>query len=323
MGKGVGYLCYMSSSWTRIVSLLPAATDWLVAFGAGGRLVGRSHLCDAPEAAHLPVLTHPAQDALPETADAIDRAVRATLDEGLSPSAVNLDALRELRPDVVVTQTTCGVCAPSAEQVEAALDDLAGARLVSFSPSTSKEVLDAALRLAREADALRTALPAIAGGEQRLAALAARLEYNRKAGTVKGEKPPRVLLLEWPNPPMSAGHWTPDLVKQAGGAPVLADAGSPSRTLTWEAICAADPDVLLVAGCGRTVRATLRDLVEVESEWRSMRAVREERAFVLDAVNLVTRPGPQLARTAEVMARCIHELEAEAPVMSEEMGLLR
>ena len=285
----------------RVVSLLPGASDWLAAFGAADLVVGRTHLCDAPEVASTPVVTRPAVE-LGTAAPEIDDAVRRAVQDGLSPFALDLDALRSLRPDLVVTQAVCGVCAPPLADVEKALDTLAGGdvELVNFAPGTYKQVLDAALDLGRRVGRLPDAMRVVADGEARLRRLADRVGGRRQLGAA-----PRVVCVEWVEPVFTAGHWTPDLVEHAGGVPVLSEAGARSGEVTWGAIADADPDVLVVAACGRSVAASVADLEACAPRWRDLRAAREGCAVVLEGDLLFNRPGPSLVRSSEVMAWAI------------------
>ena len=286
------------SARSRVVSLLPGASDWLAAVGAADLVVGRTHLCDAPDVAHATVVTRPAAE-LGTTAPEIDDAVRRAVQDGLSPFALDLDALRALQPDLVVTQTVCGVCAPPLSDVERALNTLASAdvELVDVAPATYKDVLDAALDLGRRVGRLPDAMRVVAGGEARLRALADRVGGRRQLAAA-----PRVVCVEWVEPVFTAGHWTPDLVEHAGGVPVLSEAGARSGEVTWGAIANADPDVLVVAACGRSVAESVADLEACAPSWRDVGAVRAGRAFVLDGDRLFNRPGPSLVRSAEVLA---------------------
>ena len=293
----------------RIVSLLPAATEWICAFGAADLLVGRSHACDAPlEVQDWPVVTRPGFEADDDSA-AIDRAARETLKRGLSRYDVDLDALRDLAPDLVVTQASCEVCAVSFGALEAALSDWTGGRpeVFSFEPRTFKQVLDTVLRLGRQIGRMPEAMRGVADGERRLAALHERIG-RRRDGTVAGRPAPTVVCIEWIEPLMTAGHWTPDLVELAGGRSVCAESGVPSAYVDWADLVAADPDVLVVAACGLTVEQALRDLSYLTERpgWDELRAVCEGRVFVFDGNAYFNRPGPRLYRSVEVLAAALH-----------------
>ncbi|GIV61056.1 MAG: hypothetical protein KatS3mg043_2145 [Rhodothermaceae bacterium] len=224
----------------RIVSLLPAATEWVAAFGATEDLVGRSHACDFPPAVRsLPAVT---RSRVAEGGDtrAINDAVRATLVAGLSLYEVDLGALRALRPDVVLTQAQCAVCAVDLAGLEALLAGWAGTRprLFSMAPMTFRAVLQEALHLARLVDRLPQAMAVLGAGERRLRHLRDRLGLPREADPATL---PTVACIEWMEPLMTAGHWMPGLVEHAGGRAVLAGAGKPSPVVDWEALRADRP----------------------------------------------------------------------------------
>ncbi|MEM1044235.1 MAG: ABC transporter substrate-binding protein [Bacteroidota bacterium] len=308
----------------RIVSLLPAATDWLVAFGAAGSVVGRSHECDAPEVAGAPVVSRPTVPTEGDSA-AIDAVVQGTLSEGLSLYDVDLGALRALAPDLVVTQAQCAVCAVDLPTLERTLADWTDGQpaLFSMEPMTYKQVLDAALRLGRAAGRLPGAMPAVAEGEVRLKRLQDRLGLSRRDDP---EDYPAVACVEWIEPLMTAGHWTPDLVRLAGGRAVCAEAGAPSQYVDWHALVEADPDVIAVTACGLTVDQALADLhyLTERPAWTSLRAVRDGRVFAFDGNAYFNRPGPGLVRSVELLAAALHGdragIEAEAWEMASASG---
>ncbi len=292
----------------RIVSLLPAATEWVCAFDASEDLVGRSHACDFPPSIRaLPALTRVAFDVGHAGSSEIDAAVRGRLLEGLSLYAVDLDRLRALRPDLVLTQAQCAVCAVEASQLEAALAAWTDGRprLFSMEPMTFKEVLNAALRLGRELGRTEAAMRVVAEGERRLLTLRERLGLPRSADPATF---PTVACIEWLEPVMTAGHWMPDVAERAGGRAVLADAGAPSRYVAWDDLRAADPDVIAVMPCGFPLERTRRDLHLLTSKpgWDSLRAVRNGRVFLFDGNAYFNRPGPRLHRAAELLAAALH-----------------
>ncbi len=292
----------------RVVSLLPAATDWLVAFGVAEEVVGRSHACDAPEVAGAPVLTRATLSADGDSA-AIDAAVRGVL-PGLSLYDVDLGALRDLAPDLIVTQAQCAVCAVDLPALERALAGWASRpALFSLEPVTYKQVLGAALRLGRGVGRLPEAMRVIAEGEARLRRLRDRLGVARAD---EESTYPAVACVEWIEPLMTAGHWTPDLARLAGGRAVCAEAGAPSRYVEWQRIADADPDVLAVMACGLSVEAARRDFhyLTMRPGWSSLRAVRAGRVFAFDGDAYFNRPGPGLVRSAELLAAALHGARA-------------
>ena len=297
---------------SRIVSLLPAATEWLFAIGAGDRLVGRSHACDQPEEARdLPAVTASriAEGCTPDS-QAIDRAVRDRLTEGLSVFEVDVEQLRSLRPDLIVTQDQCGACAIPRSELRDRLDGLpgGGAELVNFAPSTLKEVFDGVLRLGRRLDRLEEAMDRIGRGERRLADLRRRIGL-RKDGSLEGRSRPRVACIEWFEPLMIGGHWMPDVVEQAGGRPVIVEqAGERSIEVDWTRVREADPDVLLLMPCGFDLEAARANLSYCRDRegWQDLRAVRRGRVLLADGDRYFNRPGPSLYRAIAVLAEALH-----------------
>ncbi len=289
------------ASGARIVSLLPSATEIVYALGLGERLVGVTHECDYPPAArHKPQLT---ASALPPAAGSaeIDRHVRASLHAGSSLYALDSVALERLAPDLIITQELCAVCAVSYEIVARAARKLTtDPRIVSLEPSSLEDVFANIATVGELTGAVDAATELVARLRARLARLAAHV-------ALAPAPQPRVLVLEWSDPPMSGGHWTPGLVELAGGRSVLGNPGANSTVLAWDAIAAADPDVVIVAPCGFGLEAALAAATELEALpiWPQLRAVREGRAYALDGNAYVNRPGPRLVDTAELFASMV------------------
>jgi iron complex transport system substrate-binding protein len=287
----------------RIVSLLPAATEWICALGATDQLVGRSHECDyPPEIRDRPVVTSPTFDAANDSA-AIDDAVQAQVQAGLSLYEVDLDRLRALNPDLVVTQDQCDVCAVDRSQLEDRLADWTGGApsVFSMQPTTLKEVFDEALRLGRRLDRLDAAMKVLAKGEARLKALRDRIGVDRRTDPATL---PSVACIEWMEPLMVAGHWMPDVVEMAGGRAVLAEAGTPTRRVEWPTLRDADPDVIVCLPCGFTIEETRRDLHYLTDRpgWERLTAVQQDRVALLDGNAYYNRPGRRLYRAIAVLA---------------------
>ncbi|MEM9996161.1 MAG: ABC transporter substrate-binding protein [Bacteroidota bacterium] len=298
----------------RIASLLPATTEWVAAYGAVGDLVARSHECHYPASiADVPIVT---RTTVPDGlgSQAIDDAVQATIQAGLSLFDVDLDALRASRPDVILTQTQCDVCAVPASALDEALADwtsrVGGAvpEVVSLAPMTFKQVLESGLRIGRAIGRTTEAMAFLAEHEQRLQALRSRLGLQRDDAFRDGTPRPTVACVEWLAPFMTAGHWTPDLVAHAGGASVGAERGAASGVVTWDDLRALDPDVLAVMPCGFTLDQTQRDLALLTGQpgWADLRAVRTGRVALLDGDAYFNRPGPRLYRSIELLAAALH-----------------
>lgn len=286
----------------RVVSLLPSLTETVCALGLRDRLVGRSHECDhPPEVLALPVLTSPKLDVTGGSRE-IDDRVRALVERGLSVYEVDAEKLRELRPDVVLTQDHCAVCAASLADVEEALRSFSGAspRVVSVAPRSLGEVFDAfrtvaaALGVPERGDAL------VQRASERLG------EIGERTGHLAPR--PRAACIEWIEPLMVAGNWVPELVRVAGGEPLLARAGEPSSAIDPAALIAADPDVVVLMPCGFDIPRTRGELPRLEGlpGWRELRAVRQGHVYVVDGNAYFNRPGPRLATSVEILAEVFH-----------------
>jgi len=285
----------------RAISLIASATEIVCALGLESVLVGRSHECDFPESVKkLPKLTEPSIDVGGTSAD-IDRRVRESARDALSIYRVDDALLASLRPDVLVTQTQCEVCAVSLKDVEAALAKRTGLcpRVVSLNPNSLSD-LRADIR--RVAAALGDPL----AGEELVASLDDRMD--RAAARVKGRPRRSVVVVEWMDPIMSAGNWTPTLVARAGGEELFGIAGKHSGTMTWDALAKADPEVLIVAPCGFDVARAKSDLHALTARpgFADLKAVREGRAFVADGNAFFNRPGPRVVETLEGLVEMIH-----------------
>lgn len=286
----------------RVASLLPSATEIVAVVGARDDLVGVSHECDFPPGVEsLPILTR-TRRALPKPSGAIDRAVREILADAIAVYEIELDRLRELRPDVVVTQDLCDVCAVSLDDVRAALRELALGQIeiVSLKPTRLADVWDDVRRVGQ-------ALGRTEAGESAAAELARRCEAIRDATRDLDERP-TVLTIEWIDPVMIGGTWMPELVDIAGGTALVTEPGQHAPTLTHDELAKLDPDVVLVKPCGFDLARTDEEvtLLRETLPWESWRAVREGRVFVADGNAYFNRPGPRLVESAEILAACVH-----------------
>ena len=301
----------------RIVSLLPAATEWIAAVGAEDDLIGRSHECDTPASVQdVPVVTRPTYESDGDSA-AIDVAVQAQLQQGLSLYEVDLEQLRALEPDLILTQAQCEVCAVSLPQLEAALADWSGHQpeILSMEPMTLKEVLDVALRIGRTIGRAEMAMQVVAAKERALQQLRNRMGLHRRTDP---DALPTVACIEWMEPLMTAGHWMPDVAEMAGGRAVLAEKGRPSQVIEWSALRAADPDVLAILPCGFTLDETRRDLhyLTERDGWNDLQAVQNNRVVLLDGNAYFNRPGPRLYRSIELLAAAIHPDRVDAKALA-------
>src|SRR5215211_1220821 len=285
----------------RIASLVPSSTELLFALGLGDSVVAVTHECDYPPAAEkLPKLT---SSVVPEglSASEIDRAVRERTGRGEALYELDQEALRRLDVDLVVTQAVCEVCAVSFEDVRAVAERLpTKPRVVSLDPSTLGEVLADVPRLAAEV-----------GAEEAGRELAdeARRRIDAVRDAVAGAERPRVAALEWLEPVYVAGHWVPQMVEAAGGEDVLGFAGERSRTVGWEEVEVARPDVVLSMPCGLYAVAAAAETLRHGERLEAL----EARVVAVDAAAYFSRPGPRLVDGIELLAHLLHPERVPAP----------
>ena len=296
----------------RIVSLLPSATEMICALGLEDQLVGVTHECDFPAFVRgLPKVTNtliPTDAPSPE----IDRLVRQRLETTRALYTLNLPMLEELRPDLIVTQALCDVCAVAEEEVQAAACSLPGSpRVINLEPQTLSQVFGAIRQVAAAAGVSPK-------GEEVVEGLAARVEGVVARRTALRSRP-RVALLEWLDPPFSCGHWSPELVRLAGGVEGLGREGRPSRTLRWDEVIEWQPEVVFIACCGFDVARTMDDvpLLQRVPGWQDLLAVRLGQIYVTDGSHYFSRPGPRLVDSLEILAHTfdpmVHPLPAGLP----------
>ena len=286
----------------RIVTLLPSATEIVCALGFEDQLVGRSHECDfPPSVVRLPALTDAKFN--PEgTSAEIDQRVKKIVADALSVYRVDAARLRELRPDVIVTQSQCEVCAVSESDVEAAVAEWLGARpqIVSLAPYGLDDVFT---DMQRVADALGTS----ARGVELVASLRARLSAIAERARNAAPRP-RVATIEWIDPLMAAGNWMPTLVEMAGGSNLFGTAGEHSPWMKFDELAAKDPDVILISPCGFNMDRAAKDMPMLTelAEWPQLSAVRNRRVFMADGNQYFNRPGPRIAESLEILAEIVH-----------------
>ena len=277
----------------RLVSLLPSATEIVYSLGLGEDLVGVTFECDEPPAARAEkTIVVGGRDTRGMTAREIDGYVRAQLAAGADLYTLHARALADLRPDLILTQDLCRVCALPSGQVEDALGYLGcQADVLSLDPHSLDEVLDSILAVGQ-----RTGVP------ERAARLVGELRARlaRIAAAVAGRRRPNVAVIEWVDPPFTAGHWIPDLVSAAGGEPVAARPGAPSVPVSWADIAAAAPELIVVAPCGYHLSGS------IEQAGAVARALPGVPVWAIDADGIVVRPGPRLIDGVEAFASILH-----------------
>ena len=303
----------------RIVSLLPAATEIVARLGLRENLVGRSHECDEPaDVVALPALTAARIDAeapsraIHEQVTEVGRALGVLSSQapagtachtGASAALFTLDGdtLAALKPDLILTQAACDVCAISAADVEAAVRKAGvDTRVLSLSPVTLTDLFSDILAVGKATGRLAEARELVARLRARIDSLACRV------GTLPDR--PRVAVIEWLDPPMAAGNWVPEMVRLAGGVDVLGKADDHSHWITWDDVAAADPDVVILVPCGFTLDRVVAEAhsAAVRPHLEKLRACREGKVFAIDGHHLFNRPGPRLVDSLEVLAEVLH-----------------
>ncbi|HEX3608174.1 MAG TPA: ABC transporter substrate-binding protein [Solirubrobacterales bacterium] len=279
----------------RIASLVPSATETLFALGLGDSCVAVTHECDYPAAARsLPHLTRTVL-APGLSAGEIDRAVKARVAEGQALYELDEELLAELAPDLIVTQALCAVCAVSYEDVlEVAARLPSRPRVVQQDPSTLGEMLEDVIRLG-EATAIPHQAHEVRGE------LEGRLATVRAA--VSGTSPPRVIALEWLDPPYVGGHWIPEMISIAGGEDVAGPPGLKSPEVSWGELSGLNPDVAIAMPCGWYVDDSRAQAL---THWEQIEALGAERVFAVDAASTFSRPGPRLVDGVELLGHLLH-----------------
>ncbi|HLM31824.1 MAG TPA: ABC transporter substrate-binding protein [Solirubrobacterales bacterium] len=285
----------------RIASLVPSATESLFALGLGDSVVGVTHECDHPPAvARLAKLTSSVIPTDLPPAE-IDARVRELTRRGDSLYGLDESALGALRPDLIVTQALCAVCAVSYDDVRTVAARIeTSPAVISLDPETLDEVLDDLVTIANAAGERAT-------GARLRAELSARLDAVRDA--VAGLPRPRVAALEWLDPVFVGGHWVPAMVEIAGGEDVLGAPGRKSRVVRWDEVVAAEPEVVVVMPCGLYAP----EAGEQARERAEQLAEPGARTFAVDAASSFSRPGPRLVDGVELLAHLLHPERLEAP----------
>lgn len=284
----------------RIVSLLPSATEIICELGLGDQLVGVTHECDYPAfVRQLPKVT---RTLIPHDASSreIDGLVRERLASERALYSLDLPTLEKLNPDLIVTQTLCDVCAVAQSEVNAAACILPGnPEVLNLEPTCLEEVFQCLYQVGAAAGADTQAADAVSK-------LRARVEVIKSRSSNSSARP-RVVLLEWIDPPFSSGHWSPELVRLAGGLEVIGREGQRSHTISWQQIADSDPDVMVIACCGFDINRTRQDIPILASYpgFKRLACVRSRNVYVVDGNSYFSRPGPRLVDSLEILAHIL------------------
>ncbi len=285
----------------RIATLLPSATEIVCALGLAGHIVGITHECDfPPEIRKRPVIVRGKIDSTRLSSAAINAQVEGSLARGEGLYEIDLEALGAARPDLLITQDLCEVCALPGTDVEAAVARLPNPpKVLRLHPHTLSDILHDIVTVgsatSREIEARRV----VAHLEERIA---------RVEAAVRGRPRPRVFCMEWLDPPFCGGHWMPEIVERARGREVVGLAGRPSFRVEWSQIAAARPDVVVSVLCGFDVERTQQEAggLAARAEWQDLPAVRSGRVYATDASSFFSRSGPRIVDGLEILAAILH-----------------
>ncbi len=291
-----------STASPRICSLLPSATEIAFALGLDQNLVGVTHECDYPAAARsITSVTSSLNDTETLTSADIDAAVRRSLENLSTLYLLDRDGLRAAQPDLILTQELCDVCAVSFDTVQAVAREICpNAEIVSLEPTSVDDILQDILKVAMKAGA-------VARGEELVHELRARIERIRSVASDVSYQP-RVVALEWLDPPFIAGHWVPELIRLAGGQDALGQEAVPSRRQHWRDILASEPEVTVVMPCGFDLNRTLEEYARTRlpDEWNGGVSACPSRVYCVDGSAYFSRPGPRVVDGLEILATILH-----------------
>jgi iron complex transport system substrate-binding protein len=285
----------------RIVSLLPSATDIVAALGLTESLVGRTHECDWPSAVQsIPVMTRDELDTSTMPSCEIHEAIESSVHSGSSIYGLDIDALNAAKPDLILTQELCEVCAVSYSSVTEAARLLEGdTKILSLEPRSIQDILDHIQLVAQ-----------IAGVPERGERVVGELKERLLTidSLVDGRPRPPVASLEWLDPLFCAGHWVPEQVERAGGREMLGHSGQHSHTVEWSEVLSARPEVLLLMPCGHELSRARRDLQLINNlpGWEELPAVRKNQVWAVNGPAYFNRPGPRVVKGVEVLAGVLH-----------------
>ena len=303
LGKVAFTISMQGNSQQKIVSLLPSATEIVCALGLEANLVGITHECDYPLAVtNKPALTASRISHETMSSQEIDHAVRSQLDGHGSIYDLNETLLSELKPDLIVTQELCEVCAVSYKTVQkAARMYVADAKVVSLEPNTIADIFENIKTVGELCSVPERAETVVTDLQIRLDNIQERIQKSES-------NRPRVFMLEWLEPPFAPGHWTPEQVEIAGGDCILGTAGEKSQTTTYEAIYASQPEIIILIPCGYYISDIARQIKQTRfpSKWKQLPAVENNQVWAMDASAYFSRPAPRVVDGTEILAKIFH-----------------
>ena len=288
----------------RILSLIASSTEIVCALGFEGQLVGRSHECDFPTSVQsLPFCTEPKFNVDGTSAE-IDQRVKSILQEALSVYRIDEIKLKELKPDIIITQSQCEVCAVSMSDVNKAVSGLIGSKpqIVSLEPNQLTDVWN-------DINLVSEALKVPNEGKKLVRKLKQRIK-NIEDEARKIVKKPTVACIEWIDPLMAAGNWMPELVELGGGINLFGESGKHSPWMNWDNLKESDPDIILILPCGYNIERTNSEMTPLieKPDWFQLKAVKNRQVYITDGNQYFNRPAPRLVESLEIIAEILHPI---------------
>ena len=286
------------STTMRICSLLPSTTEIVCALGLKENLVGITHECDYPqEISDVRVVTKSLIDHSGSSSQEINRHISEALHSGSGIYAIDNESLEFTNPDLILTQELCEVCAVSYSQVEESVRTLSGNQTVlSFEPSNIGGILDSIIRIGKQTNTESNAKTLVNKSRERINAVRSKSSDSLRK--------PRVLGLEWLEPPFIGGHWVPEMIEIAGGSPALGEKEAPSREITWEQALASSPEIIVLMVCGFDLKRTVKEfnLLSESEFWKKY----DGEIYAVDGSAYFSRPGPRIIDGIEILGEIIH-----------------
>ena len=285
----------------KVLSLLSSTTEIIYALGCGDRLVGRSHECDYPEeVSELPICTIPKFN-VDGTSREVDDEVKSLVQNALSIYYINEKLLKELKPDIIFTQSQCEVCAVNLSDVENSLKNITGlsSRVVSVEPNSIEDIFNDILTIAENLDVRNK-------GKELVELIKAKIDSTKKI--VYQKSSPSIAAIEWIDPLMAAGNWVPQLIKVAGGKNLFGEEGKHSPWMKYNDLLDQDPEIIIVMPCGYDINKSLIEIKTLESkkDWGSLKAVINRNVYITDGNQFFNRPGPRIIESLEILLEIIH-----------------
>ena len=285
----------------RVLSLLSSTTEVVYALGCEDQLVGRSHECDYPPAVMtLPICTKPKFNVDGSSIE-VDGQVKSILQNALSVYYINEDLLKELKPDIILTQSQCEVCAVSEKDVKGVVKNITGINpdIISVEPNSVKDIF-------KDIKIIAEALNVVDKGADLIDFMKNRIRTLKKSYDVKSEL--TVAAIEWIDPLMAAGNWVPELIEMAGGINLFGEAGKHSPWMEYKDLIENDPDNIIIMPCGYNIQ---KSIIEIDSlikqkGWKEINAVQNDKVYITDGNQFFNRPGPRIIESLEILIEIFH-----------------